>query len=188
MTDRDAPPPEDAQALGPPGDPESAARTICLRLLDRRARTRAELATALAQRGIPADVAQQVLGRFAEVGLVDDNALAEGFALAQHRERGLAGRAVAAKLRQRGVAEDAVHDALAHIDRDSEREVARRLVDRKLRSMAGLDVQVAARRLVGLLARKGYPSGLAYEVVRTALAERDDADGTVDALAGTAED
>jgi regulatory protein len=176
-------PPEDAEALGPPGDPESAARTICLRLLDSRARTRTELATALAKRGIPEDAARRVLDRFAEVGLVDDAALAGGFALAQHRERGLAGRAVAAKLRQRGVAEDTVQDALAGIDRDSEREMARHLVQRKLRSMSGLDPQAVARRLVGMLGRKGYPAGLAYDVVRAALAERADAAATVDALA-----
>jgi regulatory protein len=167
-----APPPEDVDAQGPPGDPESAARTICLRRLDRRACSRAELAAALAKRGIPDDVARRVLDRFTEVGLVDDGALADGFALAQHRERGLAGRAVALKLRQRGIAEDAVQDAVAQIDRDSEQAVAQRLVQRKLRSMAGLEPQVAARRLVGMLGRKGYPPGLAYDVVRAALAHR----------------
>jgi regulatory protein len=184
MTDGATVPPEDAEALAPPGDPESAARTICLRLLDRRARTRAELASALAKRGIPDDAARHVLDRFAEVGLVDDDALADGFALAQHRERGLAGRAVAAKLRQRGVAEDTVQGALAGIDRDSERTMARHLVERKLRSMTALDPQAVARRLVGMLGRKGYPPGLAYEVVRAALAERADAAATVDALVG----
>jgi regulatory protein len=65
--------------------------------------------------------------------------------------------------------------------------MARRLVERKLRSMAGLEPQAAARRLVGMLARKGYPAGLAYEVVRTALAERDDAAATVDALSAPAD-
>ncbi len=140
------------------------------------------MATALTKRGIPDDAAQRVLDRFAEVGLVDDGALADGYALAQHRERGLAGRAVAAKLRQRGVADDAVRDALAQIDHDSEREMARRLVERKLRSLTGVEPQAAARRLVGMLARKGYPPGLAYDVVRASLAERSDASTVVDAL------
>ena len=159
------------EALGPPGDPETAARTICLRLLDRRARSAVRAgAGALARRGIPDDAATRVLDRFAEVGLVDDAALADGMALAQHRERGLAGRAVAVKLRQRGLAEPDVQAAVAQIDADSERAAAQRLVERKLRSMRGLEPAVAARRLVGLLARKGYPSGVAYDVVRRALA------------------
>ncbi len=38
----------DDEELTAPGDPEAVARIVCLRLLDRRARTRAELRTALA--------------------------------------------------------------------------------------------------------------------------------------------
>jgi regulatory protein len=163
-------PPEDEKALGPPGDPETVARTICLRLLDQRARTRAELADALRRKGVPDEPAAVVLDRFAEVGLIDDEALAGTFALAQHRERGLARRAVAVKLRRRGLDEQVVAAALDPIDRDSEYAAARTLVARKLRSLGGLDPQVQARRLVGLLGRRGYPAGLAHEVVREALA------------------
>ena len=163
-------PPEDEQALGSPGDPETVARTICLRLLDQRARTRAELADALRRKGVPDASATAVLNRFAEVGLIDDAALAGTFALAQHRERGLARRAVAAKLRRRGLDEQIVTAALDPIDRDSEYAAAQALVAKKLRSLGGLDPQVQARRLVGLLGRRGYPAGLAHEVVRDALA------------------
>lgn len=164
-------PPEDEAQLGPPGDPETVARAICLRLLDQRARTRAELATALRKRGVPDDAARAVLDRFTEVGLVDDTSFAENFALAQHRERGLAGRAVALKLRQRGVAEPDVQAAVGQIDAASERAAAQRLVARKLRTLSGVEPQAQARRLVSLLARRGYAPGLAYQVVREALAE-----------------
>jgi len=164
-------PPEDEVALGPPGDPESIARTICLRLLDRRARSRAELAAALRKRGVPDAAASAVLDRFAEVGLIDDAALADALAAAQHRERGLAGRAVAVKLRQRGIAEPQVRAAVESIDRDSEYAAAQALVAKKLRSLGGLEPQVQARRLVGLLGRRGYGPGLAHDVVRAALAD-----------------
>jgi regulatory protein len=151
------------------GDPESVARAICLRLLTQRARSRAELAQALAKRGVPDDAAARVLDRFAEVRLIDDTALAQGYAKAQHRERGLSRRAVAAKLRERGLG-DEVDAALTGIDGDDERARARQLVAKRLRSLAGLAPEVQARRLIGLLARKGYSSGLAYEVVREAMA------------------
>jgi regulatory protein len=153
----------------PLGDPESVARSICLRMLDQRARSRAELATALAKRGVPTDAATRVLDRYAEVGLIDDAALAAGLAEAQHRERGLARRAVAAKLRQRGL-EGQIESAVAGIDADREQARAHQLVERRRRALAGLPPDVQARRLVGLLARKGYPAGLAHSVVRTALA------------------
>jgi regulatory protein len=154
----------------PLGDPESAARIICLRLLDRRARTRAELADVLSRRGIPDDAAAAVLDRFTEVGLIDDAALAHTVASAQHAERGLARRAVAVNLRRRGIADEMVADALTEIDAESERRRARELVRRRRRAIAHLPPQTQVRRLVGLLARKGYPAGLAYQVVREEMA------------------
>ena len=165
------PPPDDAAAAGPPGDPEEVARILLLRMLDRRAYSRAELETALRKKGVPGDAAERVLDRFAELRLIDDAALADGFAVAAHQQRGLAGRAVAVKLRQRGVAEDTVRAAVEGIDADSERAVAERLVRRRLRSLTGVAPPARARRLVGLLARKGYPPGLAHEVVREVLRE-----------------
>jgi regulatory protein len=163
------PPPEDEQDA--PGDPESVARAICLRLLAQRARTRAELVTVLRRRGVPEDAANAVLTRFTEVGLIDDDSLAASYALAQHQERGLASRAVAVKLRQRGLPDSAVEAALGLIDPDSERVAARRLVARKLPSLRDLAPEVRTRRLIGLLARRGYSPALAADVVREALAD-----------------
>jgi regulatory protein len=162
------PPPGDPEQH--PGDPEAVARAICLRALTQRARSRSELADLLARRDVPDDAARTVLDRFVEVGLIDDAALAESLAGAQHRERGLARRAVAAKLRQRGLDDDVVGAALTGIDAESERERARQLVQARLRAMGALPPEVRARRLVGLLARKGYPAGLAWAVVREATA------------------
>jgi regulatory protein len=162
---------------GPPGDPEEVARIVVLRMLDRRAYTRTELETALRKKGVPDDAGRRVLDRFSELRLVDDQALADGFALAAHRERGLAGRAVALKLRQRGVDEETVDAAVGQIDRASEFATARALAERRLRALSGLAPQVQTRRLVGLLARKGYPPGLAYEVVRGVVIAGDAAEG-----------
>ena len=74
-----------------------------------------------------------------------------------------------------GLADGVAKEALAEVDTESEDRRARELVDRKLRSMA-VDTAdqraTAARRLVGMLARKGYGAGTAYRVVREALAEQ----------------
>jgi regulatory protein len=164
--DRDVPPPPGPDEDEAPSDPESVARAIVLRALTQRARSRSELATLLASRGVPDDAARAVLDRFAEVGLVDDVALARGFAEAAHRERGLSGRAVATKLRQRGIDEPVVQETVARIDPASERAAAQALAERKARTLRGLDPVVQIRRLVSLLARRGYPPGLSYAVAR----------------------
>ena len=154
-------------------DPGEVAREICLRQLAVRPRTRAELATALRKKGISDEVAAEVLDRYDEVGLIDDAAFARAWVNSRHHSRGLARRALAGELRQRGVDSELVGAALEEVDGETEAATARALVDRKLRVMSSGSPDAVFRRLVGMLARKGYAPGLAVNVVRAALAARD---------------
>ncbi|KQV69726.1 hypothetical protein ASC64_07795 [Nocardioides sp. Root122] len=164
---------EEAAAAEVEADPEAVARKILLDTLTGQARTRQELADKLAKRGVPDDLAATLLDRFTEVGLIDDAAFARQWVESRHRSRGLAPRALKQELRRKGVGDDDAAEALEQIDEADQRDAARALVDKKLRSMRGLEPQVATRRLAGLLARKGYAAGLAFSVVREALAEGD---------------
>jgi regulatory protein len=146
------------------------AREICLRLLAVRPRTRAELAAALRRRGIAADVTDGVLDRYGEVGMIDDAAFARAWVSSRHHGRGLARRALASELRQRGVDGETVAEAVDGLDADTEAATARALVDRKLRTAGRAEPEAQFRRLVAMLARKGYPPGLAIRVVKEALA------------------
>ncbi len=150
-------------------DPEAVARQICLRMLTTAPRTRAQLATALRRRGVPEEAAAAVLARFTEVNLIDDAMFARAWVDSRHHGRGLAGRALGAELRQRGVANDDIQAALSELGPEQELTTARELVARRLAATAGLPGPARIRRLTGVLARKGYPAGLAYRVVREAL-------------------
>lgn len=162
--------PTDRHATGqPPRDEAELAREICLRQLAVRPRTRAELAKALSRRGISAEVADEILDRYDDVGLVDDAAFARAWVSSRHHGRGLARRALANELRQRGVDADTVGEALEDLDPDTEAETARVLVQRKLRSASG-PPDAVFRRLVSMLARKGYPPGVAIRAVKDGLA------------------
>lgn len=168
---RDSFPPEAAEGpgTGQDADPEAVARQICLRMLTAAPRTQAQLASALHRRAVPADAAAAVLARFAEVKLIDDAMFARAWVDSRHHGRGLAGRALGAELRQRGVARDDIQAALSELSPDVELQTARELIARRLPGTAGMPVPARMRRLVGMLARKGYSSGLAYRVVREAL-------------------
>lgn len=163
-------PPDDERDLGPDADPESVARKILLDQLTGRARSRSDLEKKLAQRHVPDDVATRLLDRFEEVGLVDDAAFAHEWVAQRQEGRGLARRALAQELRRKGIDDDVAREALDGIDEDDELESARVLVRRKLRSVRGLETDKAVRRLVGMLARKGHSSAVAYRVVREELA------------------
>jgi regulatory protein len=116
-------------------------------------------------------VAEEVLCRFEDAGLIDDAAFADAWVESRHHGRGLSGRALARELRTRGVASALIDDALGQLDAEQEEEKARELVERKLRATHGLDGDKRTRRLAGMLARKGYSEGLALRVVRRALEE-----------------
>ncbi|MFB6888794.1 recombination regulator RecX [Kitasatospora sp. NPDC056327] len=154
-------------------DPETRARDICLRLLTGAAKTRKQLADALRKREIPDEVAEEVLTRLEEVGLIDDAAFARAWVESRHSVRGLSRRALAQELRTKGVTGELAEQALAQLDPDDETEAARALVERRLRTTRGLERQTRTRRLVGMLARRGYSEGLAFRVVREALDEEE---------------
>jgi len=155
----------------PPLDPEERARALCLRLLTGTPRTRRQLADAMRKREIPDDVAEHVLERFQDVGLIDDKAFANAWVESRHRGRGLARRALAVELRRRGVEAELVTEAVGQLDSEQEEDTARDLVRRRLPGTRGLDRDKRIRRLAGMLARKGYPEALALRVVRDALAD-----------------
>lgn len=165
---------EPSRRPGEPRDPAERARGICLRLLTGTPRTRHQLADALRKKEIPDEVAEQVLSRFEEVGLIDDAAFAGAWVDSRHHSRGLARRALARELRTKGVDSSTVEEALGRLDSEQEAQTARALVDRKLRTSRGLPREKRLRRLAGMLARKGYPEGVALRVVRQALEEEGD--------------
>lgn len=172
----------DTGDAGPPAprDPEEAARALCLRLLTGTPRTRRQLADAMARRKVPEDVAERVLSRFEDVGLIDDAAFADAWVESRHHRRGLAGRALARELRTRGIEGTLVDEAVGRLDPGQEEATARELVDRRMGATRGLDRDKRVRRLAGMLARKGYSEGLALRVVRRALEEEGEDAGLLD--------
>jgi len=150
-------------------DPEAVARLICLRMLTAAPRTRAQLASALRRRGVPEAAAEAVLGRFTEVKLIDDATFASAWVESRHHGRGLAGRALAAELRNRGVASGDIQAAVDRLDPEQEVATARSLVASRLAATRGQPTPARVRRLIGVLARKGYPQALAYRLAREAL-------------------
>ena len=150
-------------------DPEARARQICLRLLTAAPRTRAQLAQAMHRGGVPAEAAEAVLARFTDVGLIDDAAFARAWVESRHHSRGLSKRSLSAELRRHGVQNEEIREAVDALDPEQEVATARHLVERKLASTRGRPPETRARQAAGMLARKGYPPGLAFRLIREAM-------------------
>ena len=162
--DRGEDPDEDRDA-----DPYAAARAIVLRQLAMAPRSRHQLREKLRQRDCPDDVAEAVLDRMTEVGLVDDEKFAEALVRSKQVTRSLSARALAHELRTKGVDKETADAVLAEISPTEEEDRARDLVTARLPRLRGLDRDTVMRRLAGMLARKGYPSGLSFQVIREAI-------------------
>jgi regulatory protein len=172
------------------GGTEAQAKDVCLRLLTDRARSRHELESRLAKKGFSLAVSAAVLDRLAAAKLVDDAAFAEQWVHSRHTYAGKGKQALSRELRDKGVSVEHAQHALDQIDADDERERAVELVRKKFRTLrlpeaddpdARSERDKIVRRLVGMLARRGYSQGMAFAVVKEQLdqlgAETEDFDG-----------
>ena len=120
----------------------------------------------------PGERAREICLRLlGDIGIVDDRAFAQAWVTSRHHGRGLAGRTLAGELRRKGVDSGTVDDAVGELDPATQEATARTLVARGLRAESGRAPAAVFRRLVGMLARKGYPAALAYRVVKDALGQ-----------------
>ena len=143
-----------------------AAHAAALRLLTTRARTRAELARRLEERGFAAAAVAEAVARLERVGLVDDAALSADVAESR-AARGLDAPAIALELRDRGV-DPAVAEraAQAAVPDELRAERCRQVAESRLAQLGDLPPAARLRRLATYLARRGYPAELAEAVSR----------------------
>jgi regulatory protein len=116
--------------------------------------------------GVPAEVAEAILVRFTDAGLIDDAVFARAWVESRHHSRGLSKRSLSAELRRNGVQNEQIREAVDALDPEQEVATARRLVERKLASTRGRPPEARVRQAAGMLARKGYPPGLAFRLIR----------------------
>jgi regulatory protein len=148
-------------------DPEAVARAILLRQLTSGPRSRHQLAVKLRERRVPEDVAEAVLDRFEDVGLIDDADFAEMWVRSRFAAKGLSKSALRRELVSKGVDGGVAEEALSELSDDEEMGAARELVQRRMRPFPPDDPAARERelrRLVGMLARKGHPPGRAFRV------------------------
>jgi regulatory protein len=159
--------------------PEEAyeqAHSAALRLLSQRERSRVELRSRLARKGFDRPTIDRALDRLAEAGLQSDERFAASFTLDAHRGRGLSTNAVQGQLRRRGIDKELAAAAATESPEDEEAR-ARDLAERRASRLTGLSPEVRVRRLVGYLARRGYPPELCRRLAAEAARGGPDTNG-----------
>jgi regulatory protein len=152
--------------------PRGTAKDRALRLLGVRARSREELRRRLAQAGFEAEDIHSALDDLEAVGLIDDDRFAREMAAYEMRRRSVGRRAALASLRRKGIGPDLAERVVEEMAPADEEDQALGLARERLARLNGLADDVAYRRLVGFLQRRGYDARVAHAACRRALSER----------------
>lgn len=155
-------------------DPYTRAKTIVYNQLAYSAKTRGQLRKKLQSEGFETELIEPLLDKFEAAKLIDDAEYAQTFVAQKSRTKKLSRAALRRELAERGVRGEEAENALAQRTDEQEREDAAELVRKKLRP--GMDLSDRAekdkvtRRLLGMLARRGYSSSVSMSVIREELA------------------
>lgn len=160
-------------------------RERALRLLDQRSRSRHELRERLldprrvkeGEDGPAPELVDDVLDSLARSGLIDDEAFAREWVRQRFERRGKSSSVLRRELKEKGVSVADRESALEQIDEDDERELASELARKKARTVKDIPADRAERdkelrRIVGVLARRGFPQSMSLQIAKDALNER----------------
>lgn len=156
---------------------KAKVRNRALLLLDQRARSRKELSDRLIGLEFDPEVVESVLDDLANVGLLDDAAFAREWVHQRHARRGKSARVLDRELQRMGVAQADRAEALEQVTQESEQSIMEELAAKKARSVKTIpedraERDKALRRIVGVLARRGFNEGASLRVAKAALEAR----------------
>lgn len=155
-------------------DPYTRAKTLVYNQLAYSAKTRGQLRKKLQAEGFDAELIEPLLDKFEAAKLIDDAEYAQSFVAQKSRTKKLSRAALRRELAERGVRGEEAENALAQRTDEQEREDAAELVRKKLRPGMNLSDRAekdrVTRRLLGMLARRGYSSSVSMSVIREELA------------------
>ncbi|AHI23003.1 recombination regulator RecX [Corynebacterium vitaeruminis] len=156
---------------------KAKVRNRALLLLDQRARSREELHRRLVKLEFEPALVGGVLDDLQRAGLINDSDFAAEWVRQRSARRGKSRRALAEELKAKGVDSSTRAEALSQISDADEQSTARALAEKKVRSLRSVpadrgEYDKVLRRVVGMLARRGFGSGQALAVSKRALEER----------------
>ena len=139
--------------------------SLALKALDRKERTVAEMGSWLRARGVDAEEIDEVVDRLVSSGVLDDARYARRYAEDKRELKRWGSERIRAALRDRGVSEEDVTEALSAGGGEAELDQALQLLRERGETLSDA---LERQRALGALIRRGYDSETAYEAIRRA--------------------
>ncbi|MDN6134223.1 MAG: recombination regulator RecX [Brevibacterium sp.] len=145
------------------------AKKTAMNMLAMRDHASGELRDKLLKRDFLPEAVDELIAKLQKSRLLDDEEFAHRYVRAHRERRKLSRTALKRELNRKGLSADIVSGAVDDVD--GEEDLARQVAEKKAASSRGLDYEVRERRILGMLARRGFPSSVCLKVTREALAE-----------------
>ncbi len=139
------------------------ARNYALRLLTYRMRSESELISRLKQKKYSDEVINDVVNLMKEYNYINDGLFAAQWVEYRTGNRPRGKLLIKQELKNFGIAEEIIAEAISSLDRNTEIMLAKKLAEKKIKSGG----KVSARSVAGLLQRRGF----AYDIVREVLSD-----------------
>lgn len=149
-------------------DAQEVAYQRALNFISFRPRSEAEVCKNLKKHDTPEEVIPEVLDRLRRIGLVDDVLFAQNWIENRSTFRPRGRRALVAELRQKGIDDEAINEALFDLDEDS---LAYQAALKQSRKYEGLDWRTFRQKMSAFLARRGFNYGVAKPVIEQVWSE-----------------
>ena len=147
---------------------EQRARNVLLHQLARSSKSTQQLREILEKREIDSVIAEAVLERFTEVGLIDDLEFAQTYVSSRRKFLGKSASTIRRELQQKGISNEIAIQVLAEITQEDELQLACQLAQRRISQLVRFEPEVRRRRLMAFLLRKGFSSSVVSQAVRQA--------------------
>lgn len=152
-----------------------AAKDRILDIVSRAPRTTFEVREKLLKKGFKEIAIDKAVARLEEVGVLNDTVFAEQWTYSRFHYAGRSTYVIAQELKRKGLPEETIESAIESInDIDTQRTKAEELASEKARALAkskpALD-SGDAKKIAAMLARRGFPAGLCFDVASSTVKE-----------------
>ncbi|SDS96975.1 RecX family protein [Brevibacterium sandarakinum] len=145
------------------------AKKTAMNMLAMRDHASGELRDKLLKRDFLPEAVDELIAKLQKSRLLDDEEFAHRYVRAHRERRKLSRTALKRELNKKGLSADIISGAVEDVD--GEEDLARQVAEKKAASSRGLDYEVRERRILGMLARRGFASSVCLKVTREVLAE-----------------
>jgi len=143
-------------------DPHACA----FNLLRYRPRSRREMVWRLGERGFGKEVIDSTIKALEKRGLIDDRLLATELMRGAIERRHLGRRGVEEFLYHRGIDKEVIDDVLSGYAEDTEKDTARRFIEKKLKTLQNYPPETLKRKLAGMLRQRGFSFDVINKVLQ----------------------